>query len=305
LFWFCKRHVLQALHPDLRHSTTSSRPDVEHDVELIPLPSTSTSSSAKSEDTSSHARISQYCFSICFEECCILFGLALAQALDLLHVEYALLDSSLLPPSYLLRTFRTCRLHWTVSLTILTSTTLLIIPLFQCLFLTYPSGSRTSYPFLLSPPIFSNFLRQYTLPPKNRSSSLSHHTRFISSFFPKSLSPPLPIPTQANRFPGSPFLACRFLVYYPDSELFKHAFGSGSPWVDHLGDFIRKQFLDRNELNRYNRRKEISDSDLARAQSSLDQIREDLVRRRSELEKRLQSVASGKVDRFNTLPLPS
>ncbi|VDB92246.1 unnamed protein product [Peniophora sp. CBMAI 1063] len=123
----CQRFALGAFRQQLK---TADTPDDDIELDALPAPS---SAPARSTAQTSHSRnlsIANIAFSLCFSESCMLFHLLMAQAVDLYH-----------PGSRML--------HWLISLFILLSLLLAVIPIslslvttsslfFQCL----PGPSR-------------------------------------------------------------------------------------------------------------------------------------------------------------------
>ncbi|EPQ55979.1 hypothetical protein GLOTRDRAFT_40958, partial [Gloeophyllum trabeum ATCC 11539] len=119
LFASCRKYLLRSLYHDLQSLSLPGEPGVMHsdDVELTTLPAPSTSAALKRKRPL-HSTLSRGLFAICFSESCVLFFLLMCQGLDILDP-------------------RTRLVNWRLSLTVLLSAILVVVPLCLNLILTY------------------------------------------------------------------------------------------------------------------------------------------------------------------------
>ncbi|KAI5119350.1 hypothetical protein M0805_004027 [Coniferiporia weirii] len=136
LLYACQKYLLRSVYHDLQTLTasaggtsSSSRDhlDTDPDLELESLPRPNTardgpllSQNAGPQSTSSHLKIAQLCFSMCFSESCTLFLLFMCQELSIPDSESLIVN-------------------WKISLFLLLAQILLVIPLLQNFLLTYQS----------------------------------------------------------------------------------------------------------------------------------------------------------------------
>ncbi|KIJ18097.1 hypothetical protein PAXINDRAFT_110556 [Paxillus involutus ATCC 200175] len=111
LFLCCRVFLQKKLYNDLQHLAPTAQDS---------LPQSATALNPSSTK-SWHSTLAQSSFSICFTECCVLFAMLMGQGFNLLD-PYARLYS------------------WRVSLLLLLSTIIIIIPASFCMILTYRSG---------------------------------------------------------------------------------------------------------------------------------------------------------------------
>ncbi|KZV88782.1 hypothetical protein EXIGLDRAFT_722235 [Exidia glandulosa HHB12029] len=174
LAYACRQH-LGRLYADLRDlsaerdltgSSTGTGPSspLSPGIELdgLPSPALTPSTPSRAKFAASNAArhwpssISRTVFGACFSESCILFLLVSCQALGVL-------DS------------RTRILNWRISLTILSLLMLVVVPLLQCLLLTYrsPVSPAMRVAFTLVPFGVYLFLLSFVTPPEGLASDLS------------------------------------------------------------------------------------------------------------------------------------
>ncbi|TFK48188.1 hypothetical protein OE88DRAFT_1720292 [Heliocybe sulcata] len=130
LFASCRKYLLRSLYHDLQSLSSPEGQDVpmhgrgvSEDVELgtLPAPSTSSGQSASLKRRRPlHSTLSRGLFAICFSESCVLFFLLMCQGLDILDA-------------------RTRLVNWRISLSVLLSAILVLVPLCLNLILTYTS----------------------------------------------------------------------------------------------------------------------------------------------------------------------
>ncbi|KAI0341159.1 hypothetical protein BDW22DRAFT_1446209 [Trametopsis cervina] len=133
LFFGSRKYLLRSLYHDLQGLSTEDESSIvsaanDTDVELQTLPSPS-SATLKPHDASVdaikrtfHSTLARGIFSLCFSECCTLFLLLMFQALDVLHAQTRLLN-------------------WRISLFLLLTLIVVLIPLAYSLVLSYRSAS--------------------------------------------------------------------------------------------------------------------------------------------------------------------
>ncbi|EMD35045.1 hypothetical protein CERSUDRAFT_85781 [Gelatoporia subvermispora B] len=135
LFLACRNYLLQNLYHDLqglsteRSTTPPASDNAEDATELDSLPQPSTANapatpvpSIMKGKRSFHSVLSRSLFALCFEESCTMFGLLMCQALGLLHG-------------------RTRLLNWNISLSVLLTSILVLIPLSYSLVLSDTASS--------------------------------------------------------------------------------------------------------------------------------------------------------------------
>ncbi|KJA24873.1 hypothetical protein HYPSUDRAFT_135640, partial [Hypholoma sublateritium FD-334 SS-4] len=149
LFFACRKYLFRTLYSDLRTlsstatpgtPTLSRRPNIELDT--LPPPATHTPTSHKflSDDTTYiHTTVARVLFSWCFAESCMLFVLLMLQGLGVFSSASRLLN-------------------WRLSLFILMSAILVVIPLSFSLFLAIGTRSSSSSRALLGPRIFLSLI---------------------------------------------------------------------------------------------------------------------------------------------------
>lgn len=102
----CQRFALGAFRQQLR---TADAPEDDIELDTLPAPSSTPTRSASEKSHSRNLSIANIAFSLCFTESCMLFHLLMAQAVDLYN-----------PGSRML--------HWLISLFIVLSLLLAVIP---------------------------------------------------------------------------------------------------------------------------------------------------------------------------------
>ncbi|KAF9472678.1 G protein-coupled receptor 89 [Pholiota conissans] len=160
LFFACRKYLLRTIYSDLRSISSSATPGTptlsrrpslpadlvslnfeSDDIELeaLPPPTTHTPKSAKflmEDATYLHASISRILFSWCFSEGCMMFALLMMQGVGLLSSSSRLLN-------------------WRISLFLLMSAVLVVIPLSVSLLLATNSSASRSF---LGPRIFFSLI---------------------------------------------------------------------------------------------------------------------------------------------------
>ncbi|PCH43230.1 hypothetical protein WOLCODRAFT_73912 [Wolfiporia cocos MD-104 SS10] len=135
LFFACRKYLLRHLYHDLQdlsvqRTAEPGTPPVSEDpaveLETLPTPSTSASSSTPvvSAKRPFHSVLSRTLFSLCFSESCMLFLLLMSQTLDALHS-------------------RTRLINWNISLSLLLTVVIVLIPLSYSLVLSDRSPSAS------------------------------------------------------------------------------------------------------------------------------------------------------------------
>lgn len=147
MFFSCRKYLLRSLYSDLEDLSSDGQSlEFEDDIQLETLPppsaqSSKTTSRFARERTSLHSSIARSIFSACFSESCILFFLLVFQALDLFDPRYVVWHARMVSEAHCAHRSRLW--NWRLSIYLLLTIILVLIPLFTTLILTIGVSSKS------------------------------------------------------------------------------------------------------------------------------------------------------------------